>query len=50
MGLYIRWSSCDIEPAGDYTFVSGHWNKNHEIGTGYIFILHKRIVSVLTRI
>jgi hypothetical protein len=39
----VRWGGGGTEPAGEYTFLYGYVNDNHELVTG-IFI-HKRIIS-----
>jgi hypothetical protein len=30
----VRWNGGGIEPAGEYTFLYGKVNENHELGTG----------------
>jgi hypothetical protein len=42
---------CDggvTEPAGEYTFLDGQRNQNHELGTG--FFIHKRTISAVMRV
>jgi exonuclease III len=41
----VRWDGCGTEPAGEYTFIYGRGNENHELGTG--FFVHKWIISVV---
>jgi hypothetical protein len=38
----VRWDRGDIEPAGQYSFLYGKGNQNHELGTG--FFVRKRII------
>jgi hypothetical protein len=40
----VRWDGGATEPAGEYTFLCGKRNGNHEEGTG--FFVHKRISAV----
>jgi hypothetical protein len=44
----VRWEGSGTEPAGEYTFVYGKGNENHELGTG-IFV-RKRIIAAVTRV
>jgi hypothetical protein len=37
----VRWDGSGREPAGEYTFLYGKGNENHELGTG--FFVHKRV-------
>jgi hypothetical protein len=39
----VRWEGGGTEPVGEYTFVYGKGNENHELGT--VFFVRKRIVS-----
>jgi hypothetical protein len=39
----VSWDGGSTEPAGEYTFIYGKGNENHELGAG--FIIHKRIMS-----
>jgi hypothetical protein len=36
------------EPAGEYTFIYGKGNENHELGTA--FFVHKIIISAVKRV
>jgi hypothetical protein len=36
-----RWDGGGTEPAGEYTFLYGRGNGNHDLGTG--FFIHMRI-------
>jgi hypothetical protein len=31
----VRWDRSGTEPAGEYTFLYGKVNENHELGTGF---------------
>jgi hypothetical protein len=44
----IRWDRDGTEPAGEYTFLYGKGNENHELGIG--FFVHQRIVSAVKRV
>jgi hypothetical protein len=44
----VRWESGGTEPAGEYAFLYGKGNENHELGTG--FFMHKRIISTVKRV
>jgi hypothetical protein len=44
----VRWEGGGTEPAGEYTFVYGKGNENHELGVG--FFVHKRIISAVKQI
>jgi hypothetical protein len=46
--VQVRWDRGGTESAGEYTFLYGKWNENHELGTG--FFLHKRIISAGKRV
>jgi hypothetical protein len=34
----VRWEGGGTEPAGEYTFVYGKGNENHELGTDFLCI------------
>jgi hypothetical protein len=44
----IRWEGGGTEPAGEYTFIYGKGNEDHELGT--VFFVHKRIISAVKRV
>jgi exonuclease III len=41
----LRWDGGGTEPVGEYTFLYGKGNENHELGTG--FYVHKKIISAV---
>jgi hypothetical protein len=44
----VRWDRGGTELTGNFMFVYGIENENHELGTG--FFVHKRIISALKRV
>jgi hypothetical protein len=44
----VKWDGGGTEPAGEYTFLYGKGNENHELGTG--FFVHKKIMSAVKRV
>jgi exonuclease III len=44
----VRWDGGGTEPAGEYTFLYGKGNENHDFGPG--FFVHKRILSAFKRV
>jgi hypothetical protein len=46
----VRWNGGGTEPVGEYTFLYGKGNENHELGTGFFTLVHKRIVSAVKRV
>jgi hypothetical protein len=44
----VRWYKGGTVSAGDYNFIFGRGNENHQLGTG-VFVYH-RIVSAIKRV
>jgi hypothetical protein len=44
----VRWEGGGSKPAGEYTFLHGKGNENHELGTG--FFVYKKIISAVKRV
>ena len=44
----VRWDKGETARAGDYTFVYGKGNENHQFGTG--FFVHRRIVPAVKKV
>jgi hypothetical protein len=34
----VRWEGSGTVPAGEYTFLNGKGNENHEFGTGVLYV------------
>jgi hypothetical protein len=43
----VRWDGGGTKAADEYTYFYGKWNENHEIGTGSVIHVHKRIISAV---
>jgi exonuclease III len=44
----VRWDRESTVTAGDYNFLYGTGNENHQLGTG--LLVHHRIISAVTRV
>jgi exonuclease III len=44
----VRWEGSGTAPAGEYTFLYGKGDENHELGAS--FFAHKRIISAIKRV
>jgi hypothetical protein len=44
----VSWEGGGTEPAGEYTFLYGKENENHELSAG--LLVHKRIISAVKRV
>jgi hypothetical protein len=44
----VRWDGGGTERAGEYLFLYGKGNENHELGTG--FFVHKKIISAVRNV
>jgi hypothetical protein len=45
----VRWEGGGTERVGEYTFIYGKGNENHELNIGFSFV-HKRIISAVNRV
>jgi hypothetical protein len=36
----VRWDGCGTERAGECIFLYGKGNENHELGTGFLYIIN----------
>jgi hypothetical protein len=36
VGVQVRWDRGGTKPAGEHIFFYGNWNKNHELGVGFL--------------
>jgi hypothetical protein len=39
--LEVGWEGGGTEPAGEYTFLYGKGNENHELGTGFFLCIRE---------
>jgi hypothetical protein len=48
VGVQVRWDGGGTEPAGEYRFLYGRGNENHELAAG--FFVHKKIILAVKRV
>lgn len=43
----VQWDMGGTEPSGNSTLFYGNGNENHHLGAGFLFLVHKGIISVV---